>query len=58
MIGVLAERLAHLLDREIHALLEIHERVARPQRRPYLFAGDNAAGLAGQQAQQSEWLRL
>src|SRR5262245_57939742 len=58
MLRLIAERLANLLDGEVHALFEIDERVVFPQRCPDLLAGHEFASLRRQQAEQLERLRL
>jgi hypothetical protein len=39
MLGVFAERVADLFHRKVHALLEVDEGVARPERRANLLTG-------------------
>jgi hypothetical protein len=58
MVGVLAERLPHLLDREVHSLFEVYEGVACPEREPDFFAGDDAPRLTREEAKQPKRLRL
>src|SRR4030095_9146040 len=54
----IAERLPHLLHREVHALFKIDERVVRPEGGLDLFPRDQRAWLRGQQAKQLERLGL
>ena len=58
IFGAVAKGIAHLLDGEVHALVEVDECVARPQGRLYLFARHQRAGAICQKTEQAIWLRL
>src|SRR5258705_6480 len=55
-LRVVAQRLPDLVDAEVQAAVEVHERVLAPQLLADLLAGDDVARTAGQQEQDLERL--
>ncbi len=58
VFGAIPKRVTNLLDREVHALVEVHEGIAGPQRRLDLLPGHEQPGAIRQKAQQPKGLRL
>jgi hypothetical protein len=56
MIRRIAQGCAQLLYGVIHAVLEIHERIGRPQALAEFFAGDDFAGMLQEDGQDVEGL--
>jgi len=57
-VGFIAKRVADLLDRKVHRLIEIDKRAVGPQLVPNLFAGHERALLPNKEKKQLERLRL
>lgn len=58
ILGAVSERVANLLDREVHALIEVNEGIAGPQGRLDFLAGHQVAGSIREQTEQPKGLGL
>lgn len=58
LVGVVGERRANLVDREIDAVLEIHEGGTRPKMEADFLARNNGARALGEKLEQAKRLRL